>query len=108
MPNRPANVFVTRLHLRYNKKTHPEDLRFQITGDRKNFQGRYILRHPWKGETSCEQGHQYLQQLKVNKEKRAQNLANLTGWDINAIRQKMQIKHQKPVKKKSWWENIWN
>ena len=43
------DVFVTRLHLRYTADTFPEDLFFQETGDRTNFQGRYIIRHPWRG-----------------------------------------------------------
>ncbi len=48
------NVFVTRLHLRYDNAHFPEDLVFQETGDRTNFQGRYVLRHPWTGEAKCE------------------------------------------------------
>ena len=44
-----ADVFVTRLHLRYDAAHFPEDLVFQETADRTNFQGRYVLRHPWTG-----------------------------------------------------------
>ena len=44
------NVFVTRLHVRYDRDHFPEDLVFQETGDRTNFQGRYVLRHPWTGD----------------------------------------------------------
>jgi hypothetical protein len=39
----------------------------------------------------------------------AQNLANLTGWDVNAIRKKMQIGTMavtSPVNE-SWWEKTW-
>jgi len=39
------NVFVTRLHVRYDKNHFPEDLIFQETGDRQNYQGRYVIRH---------------------------------------------------------------
>ncbi|MEN8218569.1 MAG: hypothetical protein ABFS56_19815 [Pseudomonadota bacterium] len=28
---------------------NPEDLVFQETADSSNFQGRYVLRHPWTG-----------------------------------------------------------
>src|SRR5262245_52427367 len=42
-----ANAYVTRLHVRYDGKTFPEDLALMETGDRGNFQGRYVLRHPW-------------------------------------------------------------
>ena len=51
-----TDVFVTRLHVRYDKDHFPEDLIFQETGDRQNFQGRYILRHPWTGTASCPAG----------------------------------------------------
>jgi hypothetical protein len=49
------NAFVTRLHVRYDAEHFPEDLVFQETADRANFQGRYVLRHAWKGEDSCPQ-----------------------------------------------------
>ncbi len=49
----PQNVFVTRLHVRYDGEHFPEDLVFQETSDRENFQGRYVLRHPYKGELSA-------------------------------------------------------
>ena len=44
------DVFLTRLHVRYDAAHFPEDLVFQETADRTNFQGRYVLRHEWKGE----------------------------------------------------------
>ena len=50
----PQNVFMTRLHVRYDAAHFPEDLVFQETADRTNFQGRYVLRHEWKGSSSCE------------------------------------------------------
>ena len=43
------NVFLTRLHVRYDDAHFPEDLVFQETADRANFQGRYVLRHAWTG-----------------------------------------------------------
>lgn len=107
-PPKPANVFITRLHLRYNKKTHPEDLFFQMTGDRENFQGRYILRHPWDGKASCEEGKKYLSSLPKRREERAKSLANLTGWSIKEIRSEMNLSPQRPPKKKTWWESLWN
>lgn len=43
------NVFLTRLHVRYDAVHFPEDLIFQETSDRNTFQARYILRHAWTG-----------------------------------------------------------
>src|SRR5438132_592092 len=44
-----ANAFLTRLHVRYDRAHFPEDLVFQETGDRQNFQARYVLHHAWEG-----------------------------------------------------------
>ena len=38
-PPGAQNVFVTRLHVRYDSRRFPEDLVFHETGDRSNFQG---------------------------------------------------------------------
>ena len=40
------NVFVTRMHITYDKAHFPNDLAFKATDNRKNFQGRFIVRHP--------------------------------------------------------------
>ena len=53
------DVYVTRLHVRYDRAHFPEDLVFQQTGDRENFQGRYVLRHPWQGEAKCDAAKRY-------------------------------------------------
>ena len=86
---RGSPVFVTRLHLRYDRDHFPEDLAFQETADRANFQGRYVLRHAWKGEESCDAARSYRDGLGRRYEQEARNLATLTGWDVNDIRRKM-------------------
>jgi hypothetical protein len=86
---RPQDVFITRLHVRYDSAHFPEDLVFQETADRSNFQGRYVLRHPWTGEDSCEAATQYRRDVLQRRDREAQMLASLTGWDINQIRQDM-------------------
>src|SRR5256886_9645889 len=48
-PAGARDVFLTRLHVRYDAEHFPEDLVFQETADRTNFQGRYVLRYAWKG-----------------------------------------------------------
>ena len=40
-----VNVLLTRLHVRYDAEHVPEDLVFQQTSDRGNFQARYVLQH---------------------------------------------------------------
>jgi hypothetical protein len=102
---RPQDVFMTRLHVRYDAAHFPEDLVFQETADRTNFQGRYVLRHEWKGEASCDAADRYRSELPQRREREAQNLASLTGWDISQIRKSMNIgPNPEPV---SWWQRIW-
>ena len=105
----PTDVFLTRLHVRYDSEHFPDDLRFQETGDRSNFQGRYILRHPWSGTDSCAAVTQYCQALNQRYEQQAQTLASLTGWDIQTISQKMGTDDLFPVSdERPWWQRLWN
>lgn len=91
-PPRPMGqkAFITRLHVRYDQGHFPEDLMFQETADSANFQGRYVLRHPYTGPAKCEAAKGYRKSLKVRFEAEAENLARLTGWDIAQIRAKME------------------
>ena len=103
-----VDVFVTRLHARYDAESFPEDLRLVQTGDRSNFQGRYVMRHPWKGEARCDAAEDYLATLPERFEREAQTLANLTGWDIADIRKSMELAGTKPGESGPWWERIWD
>jgi hypothetical protein len=103
-PQTPNNVFITRLHVRYYREKFPEDLMFQETSNRQQFQGRYILRHPFTGEMKCEAGRQYQRSLSQRFEQEAQTLAKLTGWKIQDIRKKTNITQGQSS---PWWRNIW-
>jgi hypothetical protein len=98
------NVFITRLHVRYTRDKFPEDLVFQETANQQNFQGRYVLTHPYKGELSCSAGKQYQRSLPARFEKEAQTLANLTGWNISDVRKKMSLEQPIP---EGWWRKLW-
>ncbi len=104
----PQNVFVTRLHVRYDGEHFPEDLVFQETADRENFQGRYVLRHPYKGEVECEAGARYRTELRTRQGQEAQTLATLTGWDLAEIRGKMGVGDDGPEPPaETWWQRLW-
>jgi hypothetical protein len=105
----PQNVFVTRLHVRYDAAHFPEDLVFQETADRSNFQGRYVLRHAWTGTESCEAATRYKTELLTRREREAETLASLTGWNINEIRRHMNAGQPAPAPQdpKAWWQRIW-
>lgn len=102
------NVFLTRLHVRYDAPHFPEDLTFQETSDRSNFQARYILRHPWAGTDDCPAATTYRQQLRKRYEREAQTLANLTGWNIGEIRKSMNIASLPFGEEKKWYERLWS
>ena len=104
-----TNVFLTRLHLRYDAAHFPEDLVFQETADRQNYQGRFILRHPWTGKATCEAAVRYRRELPGQLDRQAETLASLTGWDANKIRMKMNLKAKasSPTEDEPWWKAIW-
>lgn len=112
-PRRPSpqaqDVFVTRLHVSYDAQHFPEDLMFKETNDRSNYQGRYVLRHSWQGDSKCEAADAYRAALPKRFEKEAQTLASLTGWDIDDIREKMGDSGQsfEEPEKDPWWRRIW-
>jgi len=113
MPPQAVDAFVTRMHVRYDAEHFPEDLILQVTEDRENFQGRYVMRHPWTEEANCDEAAAYYRDLTDRFEKEAKNLANLTGWDIAEIRKKMEKNGQsfdmKPYKdERPWWEQMWD
>ncbi|HTO74575.1 MAG TPA: DUF2330 domain-containing protein, partial [Thermoanaerobaculia bacterium] len=89
----------------YDEAHFPEDLVFQETADRQNFQGRYVLRHPFTGDLSCEAGERYRNDVARRQEQEAENLANLTGWSLGMVRSKMKL--DPPPDSKKWWERIW-
>ena len=98
-------VMVTRLHVRYTPETFPEDLMFQETGDRQNYQTRYVLRHAAQvTPDACPQARPYLQQVNARKEKESQTLASLTGWDINRIRKTYGVTRAEP----DAWQRMFN
>ena len=103
-PNTSNNVFITRLHVRYTRQKFPEDLMFQETSNHQQFQGRYILRHPFTGEMKCEAGKEYQRSLSARFEQEAQTLARLTVWKLDDIRKKINLAQSQPVR---WWRTIW-
>ena len=105
-PGGPVDVFMTRLHVRYDATSFPEDPVFQETADRTNFQGRYILRHPWKGEAQCEAAERYRQSLRARAEREAGNLAALTGWPIEEIRAKVGSIPEGAPDGRRWWQRL--
>ncbi len=81
------NVYFTRLHVRYNRKSFPQDLVFQVTPNKDNYQARYVITHPATGDFNCEAGKKYLKELKQRRANELEMLTYLTGkdysdWDV--------------------------
>ena len=107
------NAFITRLHLRYDAAHVPEDLQFQETSDRTNFQARYVMRHPWTGSDSCPAADTYKVELAKRQQTEVETLAPLTGWDLDEIKKKAGVGEGAPSSetgsdgKDKWWKKIW-
>ena len=102
--NAGEDVFVTRLHLRYTTTTFRKDLMLKHTKDRTNFQGRYILQHPYVGKFQCEGADakayrdEYIVDVRRRLREEAVALGKLTGWSPRKIEQR--IRQSVP---KSYW-----
>ncbi|GAB5387649.1 MAG: DUF2330 domain-containing protein [Alphaproteobacteria bacterium] len=118
-PSWQGDSFITRLHLRYDANSFPEDLKFIETGNTENWQARYVLRHPVTGVKAdeCPAARDYLATLNGRFSKEAVTLADLTGWSINDIRSKM-AQNGQPIGNTpgqstrpgggSWYDRMWN
>jgi hypothetical protein len=83
-------IFVTRLHVRYDAASFPEDLFFMQTGDRGEFSSEYIVQQPWDGTASCPEADRYRARLQERFREEANNLVTLTGWSRQDIETRMQ------------------
>ena len=102
----PLPVMLTRLHVRYDADTFPEDLIFQETQDQENYQARYVMHRAWNGSPdACEAARNYFDVLNQRKAREAQTLADLTGWNLqDAIKKAGLTPGSEP---KPWWQGLW-
>ncbi len=101
-----SEVFLTRLHVRYDSAHFPEDLAFQETADRQNFQARYVLHHPFAGAIACDAGD-YRDSLRSRRENEARNVIALTGWSADEVRRSMGVTAAE-LDTRKWYERLWN
>lgn len=102
---RAPNVYLTRMHVRYTPEKFKTDLMFKVTQNRENFQGRYIMQRPYKGEITCEVGKDYVQNVRERQEREARALANLTGWKYSDIWEKVDP-FNPTVEIPNWWQRV--
>jgi len=87
-------VYFTRLHFRYNRRSFPQDLAFQVTPNRDPFQARYIITHPATGDFNCAAGKKYLQELRKRRKDELRELTALTGSNIDNWQDLMTAKNE--------------
>lgn len=104
-------AFVTRLRVTYDAAHFPEDLALQVTSDQNNFQARYVMRHPWKGDTTCPGYREYQKSLVQRQEQQAKNLVALTGWKYERVVARMKAGGEwldpASITSANWWDGMW-
>jgi hypothetical protein len=78
-----GNVYFTRLHVTYGRTTFPQDLMFQETPNKSNWQARYVLTHPASSGFDCAKGQTYLHELRKRRWDELYTYQWLTGREIN-------------------------
>ena len=112
--NGSGQVFVTRLHARYDAASFPEDLVFQETTNTENFQVRYVQRTPFTGPCDCPGGAEYRKALVARRNQQAQSLVELTGWSPARVRQRMAagpdayLPTVNVQAEQTWWQKMWH
>ena len=81
-----GQLYFTRLHVTYNRQDFPQDLVFQETSNKAQFQCRYILNHPAAYVDNCTEWSEYQDQKIQKRRKELKELASLTGWDVSRYR----------------------
>jgi hypothetical protein len=106
---RPSDAVLTRLHIRYDVAHFPEDLQFHETGDRVNWQARYVIHHPYRGADECSEMKGYVRSVWKRREAEATNYASLTGSDKESVRRRMgaRVDWSQGDEAVSWWERLW-
>jgi hypothetical protein len=77
-----GSLFFTRLHVSYDRAHFPQDLVFQETSNRDNYQCRYILNHPANYVENCPEWARYQEEKIQSRKNELRELAALTGWDL--------------------------
>ncbi len=76
-----GQLFVTRLHVRYNRQNYPQDLLFTQTPNKERFQCRYVIQHPAGKDLTCDAAQGYYKGVVKRRKQELQELAKLTGWN---------------------------
>jgi hypothetical protein len=87
----PPEAYVTRMHVQYDRDTFMADLMFRVTGSSPNFQGRYVMNHPFEGPITCEAGQEYVARTRARIAEEGRTLRSLTGWGAETVARNIAI-----------------
>ena len=106
----PPDVFVTRLHVRYDKAHFPEDLVFQETGDRDELPGpiRAPARVDRRRLVRRRAGISQHAAAAAGGGSRAPCLADRLGAPGDSQADGPRPAPGVPVRQPAWWERLWN
>lgn len=76
------DVYVTRLHIRYNRERWAQDIQFQTTPNTSIFHVNFPIQQIATGNFDCNNAKGYLNGVAQRRQKDLHSLAHLTGWDI--------------------------
>ncbi|TND05045.1 MAG: hypothetical protein FD123_3665 [Bacteroidetes bacterium] len=77
-----GQIYFTRLHTTYDRAHFPQDLMFQETPNKTNYQARYVLHRPASSSFDCEKASTYLAGLQKRRQEELKNMHDLAGWDM--------------------------
>lgn len=105
----PVETFLTRLHVVYDAEHFPEDLLFHETGDRQNWQARYVIHHPYPGDDECDERKAYLASVWDRRREEAANYVRLTGAKEDSVRLRMGVHSDWSTTQDAvnWWDRMW-
>lgn len=104
------SVFFTRLHVRYNREHYAQDLVFQETPDKRNWQVRYVLNHPAAGNLNCEAGIAYISKTIDRRRDELKQLQYLAGWSATRYANypyNWEGQQYRKIMRKSSWSLNW-
>ena len=106
---RPVDTFVTRLHVRYDAASFPEDLVFQETATAPTSRAATCCGTRGRATPRARRPSAIASSLRARAEQEAGDARpSLTGWPIDDIRRRMGPAAGGPVKTDSrrWWQRL--
>ena len=100
------DVYLTRLHIRYNRADWSQDIQFQSTPNNQSFRVNFPLLSMATDNLNCQAVQPYLYQVAKRREGELQTLTFLTGWGMNKYAAYPNVWKQLGIKKEAQKKNL--